>query len=103
MNRPACILLSAAAWMAIALASPAAADEPATPEQVEFFEKKIRPILAENCHKCHGPEKHQGNLRLDSKIAALTGGDSGAVIVPGKPDESLLIEAINYKSLEMPP
>ena len=93
-----------AAWLVTLASAAARGDETQpTPEQVEFFEKKIRPILAENCHKCHGPEKHQGNLRLDSKVAAMTGGDSGAVIVPGKPDESLLIEAINYKSLEMPP
>ena len=74
-----------------------------TPEQVEFFEKKIRPILAENCQKCHGEQKHNGNLRLDSKAAIVAGGDSGPSVVPGKPEESLLIQAVNYESLEMPP
>jgi uncharacterized protein DUF1553/uncharacterized protein DUF1549/cytochrome c/3-keto-disaccharide hydrolase len=97
------MLLSVAWLAAISLATATANDDQPTAEQVEFFEKKIRPILVENCHKCHGPQKHQGNLRLDSRAAALAGGDSGAVIVPGKPDESLLVEAINYKSLEMPP
>src|SRR5687767_15451182 len=95
-------LLSACLLVALVGAARAEDAQP-TPEQIEFFEKKIRPILADNCHKCHGADKHQGNLRLDSRGAALAGGDSGAVIIPGKPEESLLIDAINYKSLEMPP
>ncbi len=103
MPRFAGILLLAT-WLLWSGWSAVTADEPQpTPQQVEFFEKKIRPILVENCQKCHGPNKQQGNLRLDARGAAMAGGDSGAVIVPGKPDESLLIEAINYKSLEMPP
>ncbi|MEX2026693.1 MAG: DUF1549 domain-containing protein, partial [Pirellulaceae bacterium] len=96
-------LLLAICLIALAPAAVMADDAQPTPEQIEFFEKKIRPILVENCHKCHGPDKHQGNLRLDSRGAAMAGGDSGAVIVPGKPVDSLLIDAINYKSLEMPP
>ena len=64
----------------------AATPEP-TPEQVQFFEEKVRPILAENCYKCHGSEKQKGSLRLDLREMALAGGESGPVIVPGKPDE----------------
>jgi len=74
-----------------------------TPEQVEFFEKEVRPLLAENCLKCHGTEKQQGNLRLDHRDFILKGGDTGPAIAPGKPAESLLIEAVNYESFEMPP
>jgi cytochrome c553 len=97
-------LLVLAACIALTPALSARADEAQpTAEQLEFFEKKVRPILAENCHKCHGEKKQQGNLRLDSKAAILAGGDLGTVVVPGKPEESLLVEAINYKSLEMPP
>src|SRR5262252_3453580 len=80
----------------------AATPEP-TAEQVKFFEEKVRPILAENCYKCHGSEKQKGNLRLDVREAVFAGGESGPVIVPGKPDESALVEAIKWQALEMPP
>ncbi len=78
------------------------AAEPA-PDQIQFFETKVRPILAENCHRCHGEKKQNGKLRLDSAAALLAGGESGPAIVAGEPEKSLLIEAINYGSLEMPP
>jgi hypothetical protein len=80
----------------------AAAPEP-TADQVKFFEEKVRPILAENCYKCHGSENQKGSLRLDLREMALAGGESGPVIVPGKPEESVLVEAIQWKSFEMPP
>src|SRR6266404_7640884 len=75
-----------------------------TPEQIRFFEIRIRPLLAENCFKCHGEEKQEENLRLDSRASALAGGDRGPAVVPGKPDESLLIKAVKHlDDLEMPP
>lgn len=71
---------------------------------IEFFENKVRPLLAERCLECHGPEKHKANLRLDSLAAILKGGDSGPALVPGKPEESLLVQAIGYTSdIKMPP
>ncbi len=74
------------------------------PAAVDFFEKKVRPLLIARCHECHGGEKHKGNLRLDSRAAALAGGDTGVAIVPGKPDESLLVDAIRYgDTYQMPP
>ncbi len=98
------LLLVLATGLALLRSAAALAEESSpTPAQIEFFEKKIRPILAENCHKCHGEKKQQGNLRLDSRETMLAGGDSGPAAVPGKPEESLLVEAINYQSLEMPP
>jgi mono/diheme cytochrome c family protein len=82
----------------------AAAPEKHAPEANEFFEKKVRPILIENCLSCHGPKKQQGSLRLDNRVSALKGGDSGPVVVAGKPDESLLIKAIRHDGdLKMPP
>ena len=72
-----------------------------------FFEKKIRPLFIEQCAKCHSSEaaKVKGGLRLDSREAILHGGDSGAAIVPGDPEKSLLIQAVCYtdKDLKMPP
>ena len=60
-------------------------------------------MLAENCFKCHGEAKQKGGLRLDSLAAMVQGGDTGPAVVPGKLDESLLVEAVNYEGLEMPP
>src|SRR5437016_156638 len=62
-------------------------------EKIEFFESRIRPILANNCYSCHSENK-LGGLRVDSRVALLAGGKSGPAIVPGRPDESLLIQAI---------
>jgi hypothetical protein len=78
-----------------------------TPEQEKFFETKIRPILVSQCSSCHAStaKKLRGGLRLDSRDGLRRGGDSGAAIVPGKPDQSLLIRAIRYRDeeLQMPP
>ncbi len=69
----------------------------------QFFEKRVRPLLSENCYSCHSAKKQKGGLRLDSLEAILKGGESGPALVPGKPGESLFVEAINYDGLEMPP
>ena len=79
------------------------AEEKPTPEQRRFFEEKVRPLLVERCFRCHAEKKHEGSLRVDTRETIVAGGDSGPAIVPGKPDESLLIEAVRYRSLEMPP
>ncbi len=74
------------------------------PEHVEFFENDVRPLLAEKCFSCHGEEDQNGELRLDRYADLILGGESGEpAIVPGKPDESMLVDAINYQTLEMPP
>ncbi len=72
---------------------------------IEAFEKEVRPILATRCLSCHDAAKARGGLRLDSRAAVLKGGASGAAVVPGKPEESLLIEAIHYDGdvVKMPP
>ena len=67
------------------------------------FEKQVRPLLVKHCIKCHGPRKQEGGLRLDSREAILKGGETGPAVVAGKPAESLLLEAVRYESLEMPP
>ncbi|HEX4146778.1 MAG TPA: PSD1 and planctomycete cytochrome C domain-containing protein [Pirellulales bacterium] len=89
--------------LALISAEIARADSPRA-EGIEFFENEIRPLLARNCFECHGEnEKPSGGVRLDSRAAILRGGESGPVVAPGKPDESLLIEAVRYRSVEMPP
>ena len=72
-------------------------------DESNLFEQHIRPIFATNCVKCHGPKKQEGELRLDTREAMLRGGDSGPAIVPGEPEESLVVSAIHYDGLEMPP
>ena len=72
--------------------------------KTEFFETTIRPLLAERCQGCHGPSKQKGGLRLDSRTAILAGGHSGPVVVPGDPDSSPIIDAVNYgDDVRMPP
>lgn len=90
-----------------------AADDAATPpnpEGLKLFEAKIRPILAEHCVGCHGPEKQKGKLRLDTRENMLKGGIGDddkpvKVVEPGDPSKSLIIEAVNYKNedIQMPP
>ncbi len=73
------------------------------PEHAKFFEREIRPLLAERCFKCHGERKQSGGLRLDIRANAFAGGESGAAVVPGNLAESLLIGAVKHESFEMPP
>ena len=66
------------------------------PDQIEFFEKNVRPVLAERCYECHDEHKHQNGLRLDSRAAVVRGSDYGKVVEPGNPSASKLIKAINH-------
>ena len=84
------------------------AEEGPSPEGIAFFETHIRPVLIEKCYQCHSAKAQnagrlQGQLLLDSRDAIRSGGDSGPAIVPGDPNSSLLISAIQHESLEMPP
>jgi hypothetical protein len=104
------LLLLAAAPFARAVDMPAghpAVTPTLSPSDLQFFETKIRPILADKCYKCHSKEsdKVKGGLLLDTREAFLHGGNTGPAIVPGKPSESLLIQAVGYKDedLKMPP
>jgi hypothetical protein len=76
-----------------------------SPEAVQFFENKVRPILAEHCFRCHAEQKQKGSLRVDSLTALLEGGTRGPALVPGHPEKSLLVKAIQHDSakLKMPP
>ncbi|HQR09064.1 MAG TPA: PSD1 and planctomycete cytochrome C domain-containing protein [Gemmatales bacterium] len=74
-------------------------------ENVRYFEKHIRPLFAQQCHGCHGPQKQKGGLRLDSPDAIKKGGDSGSILTAGDPEKSLLYKAVSYQDdeLRMPP
>jgi hypothetical protein len=91
----------------LALVAVPAARAADTPEGVEYFETRVRPILVDSCYKCHSAqsEKLKGSLYLDSKAGLLKGGKTGPAIVPGDLDKSLLIKAVRYKDedLQMPP
>jgi hypothetical protein len=77
---------------------------PPSPEAIEFFEKKVRPLLVENCYSCHGPKKQNAGLRLDTAAGAKQGADDGAVLVPGDPAKSRLIAAVRREGdFPMPP
>lgn len=94
------IAIAITAWSTSLLA-----EEKPTADQIEFFEKHVRPVLATRCYQCHGDKKQEGGLRLDSRAHILRGGDSDQpAIKPGKPAESLLIEAVQRTGdYEMPP
>src|SRR5688572_18172922 len=88
----------------VAGAGAAGAAEP-TAEELRFFETSVRPVLVEHCQKCHGPEKQWSGFRLDTREGLLKGGDSGSVVMPGRPEESRLILAVRHEDadLRMPP
>jgi Protein of unknown function (DUF1549)/Protein of unknown function (DUF1553)/Planctomycete cytochrome C len=97
------VIVTSLATTALAPAATAKLD----PDQLAFFEKKIRPVLAEHCYKCHSAqaEKLKGGLYLDSKDGMLKGGTSGPAIVPGKPEKSLLVKDLKSTNPDemMPP
>ena len=73
-------------------------------ESVEFFETRVRPVLAESCSGCHGPKTQKAGLRLDSRASLLKGSDGGPVVLPGNPGDSPLVEAIRHSGpTRMPP
>ncbi|MFM7152024.1 MAG: DUF1549 domain-containing protein, partial [Gemmataceae bacterium] len=95
-------VIPAALLIGLALVPPARSATPT--DETAFFEKKIRPLLLARCMSCHDDKKARGGLRLDSRQAMLRGGDSGPALVPGKPDQSLLIKAVHHsETLQMPP
>jgi hypothetical protein len=87
-------------------AAPVSAADPIakpTPEQIEFFEKKVRPILADHCYSCHGEKKQQAGLRLDTSAGLKAGADDGAVITPGDAKSRLLSSVARTGKFPMPP
>ena len=105
---------SALATAAIGLIAAAVCWQPrsvratAAPNTVEFYNQSVQPIFANNCYRCHGGMNHRGGLHLDSRDGMLKGGHDGAVIVPGHPEQSLLVKLIRHEGpandpMPMPP
>jgi len=101
------------AWVIIGMGSLAlsakgaegpAAPRPVTRQEADFFERKVRPILVENCVACHGPKTQKSGVRLDSRASVVEDQGNGAVVAPGAPEESPLIEVIRHDgAIKMPP
>ena len=95
-------LVLAALPLAFEVGSEARQTPPAPAASAEFFEARVRPVLAANCYDCHA-EDRLGGLRLDSREGMLNGGASGPALVPGDPDKSLIIRAVRQSgALKMP-
>ena len=115
MNLRAALAFSAALLAGVLRGAPAgpagppaaAPAAPLLPADTAFFEAKIRPVLVERCYKCHShdADRVKGGLMLDTHEGMMHGGDTGPAIEPGKPNDSLLVDAIRYKdeNLQMPP
>lgn len=98
----------ACAMLGVVVLQPARGDEQypePTAEGIRFFESKIRPVLKEQCYRCHSSDGQgvRGGLSVASRDGLLTGGESGPAIVPGDPEQSVLWNAINYRDFSMPP
>jgi hypothetical protein len=90
----------------LAFAGDVPAAETAAPsaEQIEFFEKQVRPVLVNRCQGCHGAKKQEGGLRLDSREALAAGIDGSPVLAPGDPEKSRLVQVVRYDGdVQMPP
>jgi hypothetical protein len=113
MSRPFEYVRSASLILAALAATTLSAAEETTPDNTtdgnQFFLTKVKPLLEARCYKCHGPEKLRdkkdvgGELLMVSRENLLKGGETGPAVVPGKPAESLLVDAINWGDIEMPP
>ncbi len=95
------VLLVLRAWLTASAAEP-------EPAGIDFFEQKVRPVFVDHCYKCHSPETEKGpkgGLLLTTRDGMLKGGDTGPAIVPGNPEQSLLVKAVRYsdENLQMPP
>ena len=97
MKRIAAILL---VLSSLALPRLHGATTPPTPAQLEFFEQRIRPMLANECYECHGAQKQKGKLRVDSRDALLRGGSSGPALIAGDAKKSLLIQSIRHEDAD---
>src|SRR4051794_8098115 len=95
MNR-AILGLLVAVILVLSLGRATAGDDSRRGGSEEFFELRVRPVLAGKCVKCHGASKQSGGLRLDSRAALLEGGEGGPAVIPGDPGGSPLVRAVRH-------
>lgn len=104
MIRPTSMCCSLLLIILLSAVRVAWADEAApSPEDLQFYNEQVRPILEQHCFKCHGAGKSKGGLSLTSRAAILRGGESGPAVDLTSPASSLLLQAVNYEGFEMPP
>src|SRR5438552_2420763 len=105
LHVPRNILFSIAVVIAAVGLSGQARGATKDPAALKFFETEVRPLLADQCFKCHGQKKQKAGLRLDNLHYILQGGDGGPAVVPGDAAASLLMKAVSYDDadLQMPP
>src|SRR4051812_11425253 len=98
MVRPCCLIL-----LLIASLAGVANAQTSDPAGIEFFESKVRPLLADRCYKCHSDSagKLKGGLHLDSPAGILAGGESGAILAPAAPEKSRMLIAIGYENPDL--
>lgn len=89
--------------VSLVVGSASAAQQESADQQAQFFHEKVLPLLEARCFECHGDGDVEGGLRATSRETLLEGGETGPAIVPGDPDRSLLIQAVRYETLQMPP
>jgi len=96
--------LAFCAWLVVGYVTAASAQSPSAGD-LKFFENKIRPVLVKHCYACHSQDAKEvgGKLLLDTRASLRKGGESGPALVEGKPEESLLVQALLYDDLQMPP
>ena len=108
MNYPALARVLLPVALSVVVSTLARGDAPATDKAaaLDFFEKSVRPVLVDKCYTCHSADTNaKGGLRVDDRNGLLAGGNGGAAVVPGDPENSLLIQAVSYGdgNLKMPP
>lgn len=91
------------ALIALLMLPPTVGASDLLPAEEELFERHARPLLSAHCIRCHGQGKQESGLNVTTLQSLLQGGESGPAIVPGNPNESLLLQALRYESFEMPP
>ena len=99
----ACVLPGVLSLLLIGPALAGGDEAPSSADGVRFFETQVQPILRAHCLTCHGGEKVRGGLRLTGRAALLKGGERGPAVSLDRPEESLLLQAVNHRDLKMPP
>ncbi len=105
MTSPRTTLLSVWFLLSLVLSTAQLPAGELSSEDIAFFENRIRPALVKHCYSCHSADSDEigGGLRLDTHAGVRTGGESGPALVPGDPDNSLIVQALRYDGTEMPP